>query len=552
MIKVICENNNTQLYVKQGSSLMQVLDMLGLPEKEKYVGAYLNNTGACLSKNIFSSCSVRYIDISHFEGIRIYQRTLFLILQKAVHDLFPEKTLRVRHSVAKGFYCEFENEPNPSDQTISSIKDRMLSIICQDIPIVNEKIYFEDAEKLYEQYGFHDKIRLLRTRPRLYVPICFLANLPGYFYGELAPSTGYIKLFDIKKYYEGFYLGIPKRTNPNEMEKMIPQDKMFGIFRQYNDWMKILGVSTIGMLNDRIIDNQWSDLIKIAEALQEKNIASIADTVAGRIHSGLKLVLVSGPSSSGKTTFTKRLGIQMKVLGLDPVAISMDDYFVGREHTPRDEKGEFDFEALEAVDLELFNADLQKLIAGEEVEVPKFNFTTGSRFYNNDIRKLKENSVILIEGIHALNPSLTEKIDNAMKFRVYVSALTSISMDNVVRIATTDNRLLRRIVRDNKFRGHTAAMTLKRWESVRRGEEKHIFPYQEQADVMFNSALFYEISILKTYAEPLLHDIADNVPEYGEAQRILRFLDSFIPLPDSELPPTSILKEFLGGSSFEY
>jgi len=553
-VKIICENTGKSLYVEMGTSLVDVLNMLTLKNEHPFLAAYVNNVIRELGYRVFAPLSVRFIDVTHFEGMRVYQRTLFFILHKAVIDTFPDKHLKIKHSVAKGFYCELDDKNiGVSEDQVLAIKKRMEELISQNIPIVGETVIYTEAEEICRQYGFYDKIQLMETRPHLYVTLHRLADLPGYFYGTLAPSTGYITLFDLKKYFKGMYLGIPCRTNPSRLEKMIPQNKMFDIFSEYKNWVNILGVANIGSLNSMILEGKTSELIKVAESFHEKKLGHIADIISERNKKDdTKIILISGPSSSGKTTFAKRLGIQLRILGLQPVMISLDNYFVDRDKTPIDENGEHDFEALEAVNVPLFNEHLVQLLDGEEVSVPKYDFYTGSSVADSFKLKLEENSVIIIEGIHALNPKLTPDIEANKKFDVYVSALTSTSMDDLTRISTTDNRLLRRIVRDHQFRNNDAKSTIKRWQSVRRGEESHIFPYQEQADIMFNSSLFFELSILKNYAEPLLHEVPNTVQEYAEAQRLLNFLDLFVPISDKEVPSTSILKEFIGHSSFNY
>ncbi len=552
-VKVICENSDSHLYVNMGTSLGQVAAMIGVEGPNPYLAAYVNNELRELDYKIYSPISVRFIDITHFEGIRVYQRTLFFVLNKAVIDLFPGQRLRIKHSVAKGFYCEIDGFDDIPQTDIDRIRARMDEIIMHDIPIVRQKILAEEAEALYAKFGFEDKIALLRTRPHLYVTIYSLANIVGHFYGALAPSTRYIHLFDLKKYGQGIYIAVPKRINPQELENMVNQEKMFEIFREYKDWVDILGVSNIGSLNAMVLNGQSSELIKVAEAFHEKKLANIADQISEANHArGVKIVLISGPSSSGKTTFAKRLGIQMRILGLKPVLISLDDYFVDREKTPKDEEGNYDYEALEALDIDTFNKHLNMLLNGQAVDVPRYDFITGKRQQRDVPLSLDQRSVLVIEGIHGLNPKLTPQVEDRYKFKIYVSAFTSISLDDLTRIPTTDNRLLRRIVRDYKTRGNNAADTLRRWGSVRRGEDKHIFPYQEEADVMFNSSLFYEIAVLKNLAEPMLHEVPDTIPEYGEAQRLLKFFDYFTPVSPDEIPPTSILREFIGGSSFIY
>lgn len=552
-VKVYCENSNSSLFVNLGTSLSQVAEILSLNPEYPFLAAYVNNLLKELDYKIYSPISVRFINITHFEGMRVYQRTLFFTLHKAVYDLFPDAKLLIKHSVAKGFYCELKGMDEVSEEDVARIQERMHVLVDQDIPIVRQKVTSQEAEQTFASMGFDDKVSLLKTRPHLYTIIYYLANLPGSFYGALAPSTKYLYLFELTKYYKGFHIAVPIRTEPSKLEKMIPQDKMFDVFNEYTEWVGILGVSNIGALNSCILNKEGNDLIKIAEAFHEKKLAHIADAIyAKHLEGGARIILISGPSSSGKTTFAKRLGIQLRIMGLLPVLISLDDYFVDREKTPLDERGQLNYEALEAIDLDTFNTHLQQLLAGEKVDIPRYDFISGKREYHDHFLQLNDRSVLVIEGIHGLNPKLTQHITPEMKYKIYVSAFTSISMDNVNRIATTDNRLIRRIVRDYNTRGSNAEETLRRWGSVRRGEDRYIFPNQEQADMMFNSSLFYEIAVLKNHVEPLLHEVQDIVPEYGEAQRLLRFLDQFTPLDDKEIPPTSILREFIGGSSFTY
>lgn len=552
-VRIICENNATVMHVAMGTSLGDVLDMMSLHNAHPFLAAYVNNRIKELNFRIYVPLTVRFIDITHFEGMRVYQRTLFFTMSKAVGDLFPGHTFRIKHSVSKGFYCEIEGMDDISQTDINAIKLRMGELIAQNVPIVRERILASEAEQIYTQMGYTDKLSLLTTRPHLYVTIYHLADVAGYFYGALAPSTGFLHLFDVRKYYNGIYLAIPKRTTPNELEAMVHQDKMFDIFKEYKEWVSIMGVSNIGSLNTKIISGSGSELIKIAEAFHEKKLGNIADSILdANISRGARMVLISGPSSSGKTTFAKRLGIQLRILGLNPVLVSLDDYFVEREQTPIDENGEYDYESLYALDLETFNNHLSRLFAGESVDVPRYDFITGKRQYHESPLQFDERSVLVVEGIHALNPELTAQVDDSFKYKVYISAFTSVSLDDLSRIATTDNRLIRRIVRDYYTRGNNAAATLKRWQSVRAGEDKHIFPYQENADIMFNSSLFYEISVLRRFVEPMLHEVTDNLPEFGEARRLLKFLDNFSPVVPDQIPPTSILREFIGGSSFTY
>jgi uridine kinase len=553
-IKVFCENSNTSLYVKMGTSLAELLDILALKSPFPSLAAYVNNSLKELTYRIFEPVTIRFIDITHFEGQRVYQRTLFFIMQKAVYDLYPEHKLSVRHSIAKGFYAEIDGFDGVPQEVVDAIKARMQQIIKQDISIIKTKMPENEAAELYKQFGLEDKVALLETRHHLYVTVYMLADLPGFFYGALCPSTKMISLFDIEPFYKGIYIRVPSNNDPTQLEQMVPQDKMFEIISLHKQWSEILGVANIGSLNKIILENKSKELIQIAEALQEKVCANVADMIFDKYNQeGSRIILLSGPSSSGKTTTSKRIAVQLSVLGFEPMVISLDDYFLNRECTPRDENGEYDFEALEALDIEQFNKDLLALLDGEEVNIPTYDFVTGCRVMNPEKRlRLKSRSMLIIEGIHALNPSLTPHIKDTQKFKIYVSALTSIAMDNMNRIATTDNRLLRRMVRDNAYRGTSAVDTIKRWQSVRRGEDKHIFPYQEQADVVINSAMIYELCVLKRYAETILHEVPDSVPEFGEANRLLKFLEHFAPIDSDFIPPTSVLREFIGGSSFVY
>lgn len=422
-----------------------------------------------------------------------------------------------------------------------------------NIPIVREKLMMSDVEKLYHGHGYDDKLALLETRPQYFVTVYNLAGLPGYFYGGMVTSTGYLNVFDLCSYGSGFVLQQPRRDDPTQVEPMRLEPKLFSVFQQNKEWSDILGVTDVGSLNSQVINGHEGRLIQVGEALQEKTFARIADRIL-ELHdsNGLKIVFIAGPSSSGKTTFAKRLAIQLAVLGLKPRQISMDDYFVDREHTPLDADGNYDFESIDAIDIEAFNSDLIRLFSGERVQLPRFDFTTGQRTMDGKVLEMTPRSILLVEGIHGLNPALTPHIEGHMKYKIYASALTTLSLDDMSVISTTDNRLLRRLVRDSRYRGRSAYETLKGWQSVRRGEERYIFPYQEQADAMFNTALFFELSILKQYAQPLLVRVPANTPEYAEALRLLRFLDYFVEVSDRELPPTSILREFLGGSSFDY
>lgn len=553
-LPVICENAGRTIEVAMGTTLLEVERQLRLDGPHPFLAAYVNNRIKELNYRIYKPVTVRFIDITSFEGIRVYQRTISFILQKAVRELFPDRTLYIRHSLgASGFYCEISGfGPIPAEH-LDAIKARMRGIIDRNLPIQGVKMLTDTARKIYEGFGMADKIALLDSRPRLYSKIYTIDSLPGYFYGALTPSTGYTPQFDLHPYYNGFFIALPLRTDPTRLHQSVHLEKMFDVFHQYQSWVEIMGVPTVGQLNSKVLAGDASELIKIAEAFHENKLAQVAGCVAeANRERGVRLVLISGPSSSGKTTFAKRLGVQLRVLGLNPVLISLDDYFVDREKTPRDENGEYDYEALEAIDLEQFNDHLKRLERGESVDIPRYDFISGTRQWHDNPLQLDERSVLIVEGIHGLNPALTPGVPESRKFKIYVSCFTSVALDNVSRIATSDNRLLRRLTRDYRTRGNDALSTLARWESVRRGEEKHIFPYQENADVMFNSSLFYEISVLRRFAEPILREVPDTVPEYGEAKRMLKFLDNFIPISPEEIPPTSLLREFIGGSSFKY
>ena len=553
-LPVICENAGRTIEVAMGTTLLEVERQLRLDGPHPFLAAYVNNRIKELNYRIYKPVTVRFIDITSFEGIRVYQRTISFILQKAVRELFPDRKLYIRHSLgASGFYCEISGfGPIPAEH-LDAIKARMRGIIDRNLPIQGVKMLTDTARKIYEGFGMADKIALLDSRPRLYSKIYTIDSLPGYFYGALTPSTGYTPQFDLHPYYNGFFIALPLRTDPTRLHQSVHQEKMFDVFHQYQSWVEIMGVPTVGQLNSKVLAGDASELIKIAEAFHENKLAQVAGCVAeANRERGVRLVLISGPSSSGKTTFAKRLGVQLRVLGLNPVLISLDDYFVDREKTPRDENGEYDYEALEAIDLEQFNDHLKRLERGESVDIPRYDFISGTRQWHDNPLQLDERSVLIVEGIHGLNPALTPGVPESRKFKIYVSCFTSVALDNVSRIATSDNRLLRRLTRDYRTRGNDALSTLARWESVRRGEEKHIFPYQENADVMFNSSLFYEISVLRRFAEPILREVPDTVPEYGEAKRMLKFLDNFIPISPEEIPPTSLLREFIGGSSFKY
>lgn len=546
-------NNASTLEVAMGTTLMEVLQTIELDTPYPILAARVNNRYKELGYCIYKPVEVEFFDMRHFEGYRVYQRTLSFVLQRASYELFPERKLRIRHTLGNGFYAEYDDHKSLSSEDAVLLKLRMEDIVARDIPITRVKRLATEVAEEYRRYDFDDRLELLDTRPRLYRTVNYLGDMPGYFYGALAPSSGYVSRFDLAPYYNGFYVAIPARTNPEQVTTAIHHDKMFDIFHEYQQWIDVMGVPTVGDLNRRVMEGDSSELIQIAEAFHENKIAAIARAIAeANSERGVRMALISGPSSSGKTTFSKRLGVQLRVLGLDPVLIALDDYFVDRDKTPLDESGKPDYEALEAIDLATLNDHLRQLAEGRSVEIPRYDFISGRRQWHEKPLQLSERSILIMEGIHALNPNLTPGIADGQKFKIYISCFTSVAMDNFSRIPTTDNRLLRRTIRDNATRGNDALKTLMMWPAVRRGEEKHIFPYQENANVMFNSSLFYEISVLRAVAEPVLRQVPDTSPEYAEAQRMLKFLDNFVPIAPDEIPPTSLLREFIGGSSFKY
>jgi uridine kinase len=552
LIKINCLNNKKVKDYKLGTSLFEIIKDQSIALPFPILGAMVNNKLEELTYEIYKPKTIKFIDITHKDGLLMYIRSLSFVLIKAVKDLYPNRHIKIQHSVSKGIYCELDdlNKEN-SLQTVSDIENRMRKIIDNDIPFIRKEILVEEALDIFDKNNYNEKRLLFETCPQFYTSIYYLDNLVDYFYGFLVPSTGYLKVFDLINYFDGMLLRIPITEDPENLQPIVQQNKMFEIFKEYKNWGDIIGVGSIGSINDQVVKKNSGELIKISEALHEKKIAQIADMIYHR-KDEVKIILLSGPSASGKTTTAKRLAIQLKVLGIKPMPISLDNYFVDREKTPKDENGEFNFEALEALDLETLYKNLNDLINGKEVEMPKFSFETGKRYYNGTKLQVSNDHVFILEGIHALNPELTKKFDDKLKFRIYVSALTQVGIDHHNRIPTTDNRLIRRIVRDYQYRHYSALDTIKRWPSIRRGEDLNIFPYQEKADVMFNSALFYELGVLKKYAEPILKEVAPIEEEFSEATRLLKFLSYFKVIPEDEIPPTSILREFLTGSSFKY
>ncbi len=554
MLQIYCKNNNSTREFPEGSSLLDIYNGFNLAMPYGPVSAKVNNKVESLDFRVYYNKDIEFLDITSSSGMRTYVRSLFFILVKAVEELYPQGSISLEHPISKGYFCKLHIDRTIGLDDVQRIKQKMQEIIAADIPYTRTESHTEEVVRLFEKRGMMDKARLLDTYGQLYSYYYQLGDTVDCYYSSLVPSTGYIRLFDIVKYYDGLLLRIPSRENPTKLEEVVKQEKMLEVFQEYHRWNQILGISTVGDLNVACNHGHATDLINVSEALQEKKIAQIADEITHRNQDGkrVKLVLISGPSSSGKTTFSKRLSIQLMTNGLKPYPISLDDYFVNRNDTPLDENGKHDFESLYAVDLPFFEEQLTTLLNGGEVELPRYNFTTGKREMSGKKLRIDEHMILIIEGIHALNPALTPHIPNENKYKVYVSALTTILLDNHNYIPTTDNRLLRRIIRDYKYRSYSAEETIARWPSVRAGEEKWIFPYQENADAMFNSALLFELAVLKDYVEPVLRKVPNRCPEYSEAHRLLRFLNYFVSVQDKELPPTSLLREFLGGSSFQY
>lgn len=553
-ITIYCRNNNSKIEVSGGESLLSIYNRLDLNMSHRAVVARVNNKSESLHYRIYNTCDVEYVDITDASGMRAYERSLCFVLYKAVHELFPGTTLRIEHSISNGKYCLLGDSKAPVEQAVvDAIRARMQEIVVKDFPFELKMSHTADVVKIFEQQGLAQKVDLLNTVGDLYTDYYELDGLADMYYSWLVPSTGYLQVFDLQPYANGMLLLPPGKNDLTRPAIPIDQSKMLDAFDKYNTFNQIIGLNGVGRLNYAIEEDRASTLIQVAEALHEKQIAAIAEDIAELFkNGGARIVLISGPSSSGKTTFSKRLSIQLMTNRLIPAAISLDDYFVNRVDTPLDEDGEYDYESLYALDLERFNSDMQRLLAGELVNLPIYDFKSGSRVENAKSMQLTPNTVLILEGIHALNPELTASIPEEQKYGIYASALTSLSIDDHNCIPTTDNRLLRRIVRDAKTRGVSPKDTIARWPSVRRGEDKWIFPYQENAHAMFNSSLLFELAVIRDYAVPVLRSVPRNCPEYAEAARLLKFLHYFRSLSESEIPPTSLLREFLGGSSFKY
>ncbi len=549
-ISIHVRNIDKTIEVPMGSTLEEIYEMTGMKMAYGPISARVNNKVEGMHYRAYKQKEVEFLDITSSSGSRAYTRTLFFVLCKAAHDLFKPCKVAIDIPVSNGYYVNLQIGRPVTLDDAGAIRRRMQEIIDAALPIHRHETTTEEAIALFDSLHNRSKVKLLKSTGTLFTTYYDIDGYVDYYYGSLLTNTKQIYLFGLEKYYDGLLLRLPSREHPSELGEMTHQDKMFGIFKEHHQWQDILGLRTIGDLNEVISKGYAPQLIQVSEALQEKKIGKIADEIAQR--KGIKLVLIAGPSSSGKTTTCKRLSVQLAVNGIKPIGISLDDYFLDREKTPLDEKGDYDFEHLHALNLPLFNEQLNALFKGEEVELPRYDFPTGKSLMSGKKLKLHDDNILVVEGIHALNPELTAQIPNEQIFRVYASALTTILLDNHNYIPTTDNRLLRRIIRDHKYRGVSAKDTIHRWPSVRAGENRWIFPYQENADAMFNTAMLFELAVIKIQAEPLLQQVPENCEEHAEAYRLLKFLHYIKPIPDTQIPPTSLLREFLGGSSFEY
>lgn len=539
-----------KINVPEGTSLIELAENEQKNFISKIVAAKVNNILRELTFPLHNSCRVKFIDLTDSDGLLIYSRSLCFLLIKAVNDLYPKHELSINHTISKGLFCEIK-DLTLTENTVQKIERRMRKLVRDKIPFIKKVLPLKEAMELFKKKGRMDRFHAIEHRKKPYATIYDCGGLEDYFYGYMVPHTGYLNIFALKHYRHGFIIMFPRKSNPDILPEYKNQDRVFNILEENKRWGKILGVENVGALNDKVADKLIYDLIKVNEALHEKKVANIADMISSK-HPKKRIILISGPSSSGKTTFAQRLSIQLRVNGLKPVIVSLDDYFVDREQTPLDENGEYDFEALEAIDLELFNLHLIDLIAEKKVNMPIFNFHTGCR-EKNKFRTLKinEDHLLIIEGIHALNKKLTASVPDEIKFKIFASVLTSLNIDDHNRIPTTDMRMIRRIARDFQFRGSDALSTIRRWPSVRRGEEKNILPFQSEADVMFNSSLIYELGVLKSHVETLLAEITPEYTEFSEAKRLIEFLSYFLPIDSKKVPLNSILREFIGGSCFQ-
>ena len=550
LLHIRCKNNKKSLKVPMGSTLSDVFKEINLQMPYGPVSAKVNNKVEGLHYRVYHNKDVEYLNLHTQSGIRTYTRSLFLVLCKAVHDLYSRSEVIIDIPVSNGYYCNLKLGHAITAEDVNRIRTRMQEIVNAHLPIQRFETTTEEAIDMFSKLGDEQKAKLLKSSGTLYTVYYVLDDYKDYYYGSMLTNTSQLYLFGLEPYFDGVLLRIPSVQDPSQLGALIRQDKMFEVFKEHHRWQSLLGIKTVGDFNEAVGNGEATNLINVSEALQEKKISQIADKIAAK--KDIKVVLIAGPSSSGKTTFCKRLSVQLLASGVKPVQISLDDYFVNREETPKDEQGEYDYESIYALNIPLINEQFNALFNGQEVELPKYNFQTGSSEKSGNKLHLEENNVLVVEGIHALNPTLTAQIPDDKKFKIYTSALTTILLDNHNYIPTTDNRLLRRIVRDYKYRGCSAQETIRRWPSVRAGENKWIFPYQEQADVMFNTAMLFELAVIKPQAEEVLEQVPENCEEYAEAYRLRKFLKYFSPLPFRDLPPTSLLREFLGGSSFKY
>lgn len=550
VIQIRCKNNKKTLEVPIGSTLYEVYRAFNLKMDFGPVSAKVNNKVQGLEYRVFHNKDVEFLDLYSASGMRTYTRSLFIVLCKAVHDLYPKSKVVIDIPVSNGYYCNINIGRPLTDDDVADIRKQMQIIINKALPIQHYETTTEEAISMFRKLGDEAKVKLLESMGSLYTTYFKLDDYVDYYYGSMLTNTSQIKLFGVEKFFDGLLVRVPSVEDPSKLGELIAQDKMFEVFRLHHRWQQILGVRTVGDFNEAVKQGYSNDLINVSEALQEKKISQMAETIANK--EGVRVVLIAGPSSSGKTTFCKRLSVQLLTCGIKPVQISLDDYFVNRVDTPKDETGDYDYESLYALNIPLINEQFTALFKGEEVQLPSYNFQTGISEMKGKKLRLEPNNVLIVEGIHALNPILTKDIDDDKKFCIYASALTTILLDDHNYIPTTDNRLIRRIVRDYKYRGCSAQETIRRWPSVRAGEKKWIFPYQENADVMFNTAMLYEVAVLKAQAEAVLEQVPENCDEYAEAYRLRKFLSYFASLPFRSLPPTSLLREFLGGSSFKY
>ena len=556
MVRIYCKNTGACKEFAEGTTLLEMLPAFDFEKPFPILSAKVNNVGQGLKFRVFNNRDVEFMDYRSYSGRSVYCRSLCFLLSKASLDVFPDSRICIRRPISKGYFCSLTKADGSSlnEADIDAISSRMREIVEADIPFRRHEVRTDEAVETFRKMGYDDKVKLLKTCGEVYIGYHTLDGTPDYYYDALVPSAGYLKVWELKSYHGGMLLRVPDRHAPGQLAPFFEQPKTFGVFMENQKWNSIMGLGNVGDVNEACLSGHATELIQVSEALQEKKIVQIAEEIERRCHAEkpLKLVLVTGPSSSGKTTVTKKLSVQLLACGLKPLSFSTDDYFVNRVETPKLPDGSYDFDNFDTVDHEALQNDLIRLLDGEAVQVPEYNFVTGIREYNGKTLQLKPGTVLIVEGIHALNPALTDRIPEDSKFRIFINTITSIALDDHNCIPTSDNRLLRRIVRDWNCGAFSAVETIKNWPNVRRAEVKWIYPFQENADVLFNSAYLVEFAVLRNHAEQILSTIPKNCPEYSEAHRLLNFLHYFVPVPDKEIPPTSLLREFVGGSSFKY